>query len=163
MADRCNVLCVVQEQAVKVHAMGMRRYADLKDRLLNFTAGLVASGSLLTGAVGGPDMAYPFALGGGASYLYMKLLQKGIDAFPGGLGYRLPAGLVNRYRGMVDPLPGGMVDLLPSSAVPEDHTEIWRDSGERRLSSSSPIAQKVGCASPPRSSVSPFMRVRMHA
>ena len=114
----------VQEQAVKMHAMGMRRYEDLKERLLNFTAGLVASGSLLTSVVGGPDMAYPFALGGGASYLYMKLLQKGVDALPGGVGYMLPAALVNRYKGLMNTPPGGMVDMLPTAAGPSDRSEV---------------------------------------
>ena len=84
--------CHAQEQSLQLHEMGMRRYEDLKKRLLDFTAALVCSGILLTGLVGGPDMAYPFALGGGASVLYMRLLQKGVDALPGGLGYSLPAG-----------------------------------------------------------------------
>lgn len=128
---------------MKMHAMGMRRYEDLKDRLLNFTAGLVASGSLLTTMVGGPDMAYPFALGGGASYLYMKLLQKGVDALPGGVGYMLPAALVNRYKGLMSGPPGGMVDLLPTSASPSEGKEVPAGGRRPQGSGASRVAQKV--------------------
>ena len=134
----------VQEQAVKVHEMGMRRYEDLKERLLHFTAGLVISGAILAGAVGGPDMAYPFALGGGVSFLYMRLLQKGVDALPGGMGYSLPAGWVNRYKGLVD-LPGGMVDLLPDSPARESIEASLIEGQASQAAGSSPIAQKVCC------------------
>ncbi len=76
-----------QEEADRVHKLGLRRYADLKEHLLHFTAGLVISGVMLAGAVGGPDLAYPFALGGGAGFFYMQLLQMGVDALPGGMRY----------------------------------------------------------------------------
>ena len=79
--DECVHVCV-QEQAAALHAMGMMGYRELKGRLMNTTAFLVASGSLIAFSAGGPEAAYPFAVGGSAALGYQWLLQQSVDSIP---------------------------------------------------------------------------------
>lgn len=72
----------VQEQAAALHAMGMMGYRELKGRLMNTTAFLVASGSLIAFSAGGAEAAYPFAVGGSAALGYQWLLQQSVDSIP---------------------------------------------------------------------------------
>lgn len=72
----------VQDQAAALHAMGMMGYRELKGRLMNTTAFLVACGSLIAFSAGGPEAAYPFAVGGAAALGYQWLLQQSVDSIP---------------------------------------------------------------------------------
>ena len=96
-------LCRLQEQAAKVHEMGMRRYEDLKERLLHFTAGLVISGAILAGAVGGPDMAYPFALGGRCKLSVHEASAEGRGRAAGGNGVLLASRMGQPVQGAGEP------------------------------------------------------------
>lgn len=73
---------MVQDQAAALHAMGMMGYKELKSRLMSTTAFLVASGSLIAFSAGGPEAAYPFAVGGCAALGYQWLLQQSVDSIP---------------------------------------------------------------------------------
>ena len=72
----------VQDQAAALHAMGMMGYRELKGRLMNTTAFLVASGCLIAFSAGGAEAAYPFAVGGSAALVYQWLLQQSVDSIP---------------------------------------------------------------------------------
>lgn len=62
--------------------MGMMGYRELKSRLMATTAFLVATGTLIAMSTGGPDAAYPFAVGGSAALGYQWLLQQSVDSIP---------------------------------------------------------------------------------
>lgn len=62
--------------------MGMMGYRELKGRLMNTTAFLVACGSLIAFSAGGAEAAYPFAVGGSAALGYQWLLQQSVDSIP---------------------------------------------------------------------------------
>ena len=68
--------------------MGMMGYSELKSRLMSTTAFLVATGSLIAFSSGGPQAAYPFAVGGSAALGYQWLLQQSVDSIPSKLPRR---------------------------------------------------------------------------
>lgn len=60
----------------------MMDYAQLKDRLMLATSGLVIAGAGIAFTVGGWDVAAPFLGGGVGGMFYCWLLQRGVDAIP---------------------------------------------------------------------------------
>lgn len=69
----------------------MGQYGELKGQLMSLTGALVALGTATSLALGGLQLATPFALGGCSALLYQRLLQAGVEGM-------VPAGAAGAYH-----------------------------------------------------------------
>ncbi|KAL4855806.1 hypothetical protein ACK3TF_003579 [Chlorella vulgaris] len=79
-----SAVVVTKERAAQLYSLNMQQYAEMKGQLIAATAVLVGLGSALAYAVGGRDLALPFALGGTSGMLYQYMLQVAADGVGGG-------------------------------------------------------------------------------
>eukprot|EP00898_Chlorokybus_atmophyticus_P007070 jgi/Chlat1/7364/Chrsp59S06979 len=85
---------------------GLSDYQSLKQRLLVTDVSIALAGSVIAGILGGTDVARSFGMGANAGLIYLLLLEKSVDALPGGShGGRSMNDLASRVQNVINSTP----------------------------------------------------------